>query len=82
MFNSSPLHHVLTTEEEVYLLNMFEENMEYIEGIEDALEKLNDPRFDSPVWDDNRKKLKEARERLLVANYKCQVILITVGLMV
>ena len=82
MFNTSPLHHVFTPEEEVEILNMFEENMEYIEGIEDALEKLNDPRFDSPVWDDNREKLKEMRIRLLDANYKCQVILITVGLMV
>ena len=81
MFNSSPLHHVLTTEEEVYLLNIFEENSEHIEVIEDAITKLNDPMFDSPVWNDNREKLKEARWRLLEANYKCQIMLITVGLM-
>ena len=82
MFNSSPLHHVFTPEEEVDLLNMFEENLENIDGIEDAIAKLNDPKFDSPVWNDNREKLKEARWRLLEANYKCQIILITVGLMV
>ena len=82
MFNSSPLQHVLTSEEEVYLLNIFEENLEHIEDIEDAITKLNDPMFDSPVWNDNREKLKEARWRLLEANYKCQIILITLGLMV
>ena len=82
MFNSSPLHHVFTPEEEVDLLNMFEENLENIDGIEDAIAKLNDPKFDSPVWNDNREKLKEARWRLLEANYQCQIILITVGLMV
>ena len=82
MFNSSPLHHVFTAEEEVEMLNMFEENMTHIEGIEDAITKLNDPKFASPLWDRNREKLKELRMRLLGANYKCQVILITVGLMV
>ena len=82
MFNSSPLHHVFTAEEEVELLNMFEENLEHIDGIEDAIEKLNDPKFDSPVWNANREKLKEARWRLLEANYKCQILLITLGLMV
>ena len=82
MFNSSPLHHVFTAEEEADLLYMFEENLETIDGIEDAIAKLNDPKFDSPVWNDNREKLKEARWRLLEANYKCQIILITVGLMV
>ena len=81
MFNSSPLHHVFTPEEEVDLLNMFEENLKTIDGIEDAITKLNDPKFDSPVWNDNREKLKEMRIRLLEANYKCQIILITVGLM-
>ena len=82
MFNSSPLHHVFTAEEEVDLLNMFEENLEHIDGIEDAITALNDPKFASPLWDKNREKLKELRMRLLDANYKCQVILITVGLMV
>ena len=81
MFNSSPLHHVLTTEEEVDLLDMFEENLEHIDIIEDAIAKLNDPMFDSPVWNDNREKLKEIRLQLLEANYKCQILLITVGLM-
>ena len=81
MFNFSPLHHVLTAEEEVDLLNIFEENLENIDGIEDAIAKLNDPKFDSPVWNDNREKLKEVRLRLLEANYKCQIILTTVGLM-
>ena len=82
MFNSSPLHHVFTAEEEVELLNMFEENLEHIDGIDVAIETLNDPKFDSPVWNDNREKLKEIRLQLLEANYKCQIILITVGLMV
>ena len=81
MFNAPPLHHVFTAEEEVDILNMFEENMTHIEGIEDAITKLNDPKFASPLWDKNREKLKELRMRLLDANYKCQVILITVGLM-
>ena len=81
MFNSSPLHHVFTAEEEVDILNMFEENMTHIEGIEDAITKLNDPKFASPLWDKNREKLKEIRLRLLEANYKCQIILTTVGLM-
>ena len=81
MFNSSPLHHVFTAEEEVELLNMFEENLEHIDGIDVAIETLNDPKFDSPVWNDNREKLKEIRLQLLEANYKCQIILITVGLM-
>ena len=81
MFNSSPLHHVFTAEEEVELLNMFEENLEHIDGIEDAITKLNGPKFASPLWDKNREKLKEIRLQLLEANYKCQIILITVGLM-
>ena len=81
MFNSSPLHHVFTAEEEVELLNTFEENLEHIDGIDVAIETLNDPKFDSPVWNDNREKLKEIRLQLLEANYKCQIILITVGLM-
>ena len=81
MFNSSPLHHVFTAEEEVDILNMFEENMTHIEGIEGAITKLNDPKFASPLWDKNREKLKEIRLRLLEANYKCQIILTTVGLM-
>ena len=69
MFNSSPLHHVFTAEEEVDILNMFEENLTHIEGIEDAITNMNDPKFVSPLWDKNREKLKELRMRLLDANY-------------
>lgn len=80
MFNSSPLHQVLTAEEEIGLLNMFEENLEAIDGIEYGIAASNDPKLDSPVWNDNREKLKALRMQLLEANYKCQILLVTLGL--
>lgn len=80
MFNFSTLHHVLTADEEVELLNIFEENSEAIDGIEYGIAALNDPKFDSSVWNDSREKLEVIRTQLLEANYKCQILLVTLGL--